>query len=565
MKKFNLMPLNINSIKKYHRTIALIFLASYINLMIGCTYYKVNNVDPLSNASIAEEVQHKEKYIILHERDTAWHIKDIILNEEGQEIKGNTEPLPSNHFFYKKAKKEHHAYKYKKRAGMVKPGHEIHIYTSGSLLTGPQSEVTIPFSSIDKIQVYDKHVGAMVLSITGVTVATVAVIGLIIAATKSSCPFVYLNDGESYNFIGEMYGGAIYPSLERDDYMPLPDFIPTNNKYSLRISNELLERQYTNLATLMVVEHLQNSKVLVDKYGEIQTITSPQSPVRAVSDASFDFKKHILSADSNVYLFDDNIADGKDVNSLVLSFKKPENAKSGKLILNAKNSFWLDYAYGKFNEQFGTYFNNFTEKQKKVPAQKLNQWSLDENIPLSVYVETETGWKLVDYFNTVGPLAARDMVMAIDLTNVKGKNVNVKLECGFMFWEVDYTAMDFAENIPVKVSNITPTSALDENGNEVSALIEAVDKNYLIQPEIGNVVTVEYPAYVPQVSHAQTVFLHSRGYYEYIRDYKNWPNIINLQSFRNKGGFLHFSKNQYNDFLNTKDLFAAALTQGNGD
>ena len=557
--------MNIVRKKTFLSGISLIVLVAYLNLVIGCSYYKVNTLDPFSDASVVEQVQNKTKYIILHEGEIVWHFKDINVNDAGKELKGIIEPLPLTHLYYKTAKKDHRAKHFKNvKKKTDSPIYEVHIYITG-YVKGENSEVTIPFSNINKVQVYDRHVGATVFSVFGVVVAVAVVLGAIVIATKSSCPFVYTSDGDSYQFAGEMYGGAIYPSLERDDYMPLPDFLPMNGDYNLRISNELLERQYTNLANLVVVEHPDNSKVILDKYGKIQTITSPESPAKAASGTSIDYREHVLTKDSSSYLFNEDVQDGKDLSVLELQFKRPANSKSGKLILTAKNSFWLDYVYGKFNEQFGTYYNTFAEKQKKVSARKHNQWSLEQNIPLSVYVETESGWKFVDYFNTIGPLASRDMVMPIDLTDVRGENVRVKLQCGFMFWEIDYAAMDFSENIPLEVSHIASSSAIDEKGDDVSALIAASDNKYLVQPEIGNVVTVEYAAPVPHAGNAQTVFLHSRGYYEYIRDYKNWPNITKLQSFKSKGAFTRFSKDQYDEFITSEDLFAAALTQNNGN
>ena len=84
----------------------------------------------------------------------------------------------------------------------------------------------------------------------------------------------------------EMYGGAIYSSLERDDYMPLPNLKDFNEEYQLKISNELQERQYTNLAELVVIQHPENSSVIIDKNGTIQTIISPFSPSKAIRVAS---------------------------------------------------------------------------------------------------------------------------------------------------------------------------------------------------------------------------------------------------------------------------------------
>lgn len=558
MKQINWFNLRKNN--RLLSFISVVVLVAYVNMTISCSYFKVNTLDPLSTESVVSQLQKKGKYIIIHYQNSAWHLANTSLNDGTKELRGNLETLSAKHKYYLKAKKGGKANRYKHAKKADRPIYEVHIYVDQNPQTS-SPEVSIPFAMMNKIEVYDQHTGATILSVLGTIAIVGGLLAIIIIATKSSCPFVYTGDGEDYYFAGEIYGGAIFSSLERDDYMQLPGFYPIDGKYHLQISNELLERQYTNLATLVVAEHPSNISVLLDKNGSIETIINPQTPTEAQSN-NIDMKELILAKDSNSFLFNETKT-GDNASNLILTFKRPDKSAKAKLIINAKNSYWLDYIYGKFNEQFGTYYNTFAEEQKKVPAGKNIKWTLDQQIPLSVYVETEKGWKFVDYFNSMGPLAARDLVMPIDLTDVKGETVRVKLQCGFMFWEVDHASMDFTENIPVNVSTISPSFAMDEHGKDVVRSITAVDDNYLFQPEIGNVATIEYPSTTPAPGKIQTVFLHSRGYYEYIREYKNWPDVNYLETFKNKGAFTRFSKEQYDVIMNDPEIYAAAFSTTN--
>jgi hypothetical protein len=553
----------VPSIIKYLNNISVGTILLSAGLVGGCNYYKVNTPEPLNNSTIAAQVENRTKYIVLHQGGKVWHLKEIVVDESREKLTGIIEILSPNHLYYQHTKRRApNIYKSNKYKTDL-PIHEIHLYTSQDSIGAPGSLVNIPFTDITKFEVYDPDVGATVFSVFGATMAIVGVVAIVVALTKSSCPFVYTNNGTEYIFAGEMFGGAIYPTLERDDYMPLPGFRPIDSTYQLRIANQLLEKQYTNLANLVVVEHPDNTSILLDKTGRVQAITDPKIPFIAKSGTGVDYLEKVSLKDGIPYLFDEETPGRNDISNLIVQFKRPTNALSGKLLINAKNSFWLDYAYGKFNELFGTYYNTFAEKQKKVSAQDHNQWSLDQNIPLSVYVETRNGWALVDYVNTPGPLASRDLVIPIGLSDVEGEEVRIKLECGFMFWELDYVALDFSENIPVKITEIIPSSAVDEKGKNVSGLIAATDSRYLIQPAIGNVATVQYPAITPADGNSQTVFLHSRGYYEYIREYKNWPDVRKLLSFKQKGSFTKFSKEQYTEFIQNDELLAAALSQRN--
>ena len=561
LKKFNGKN---NPYRKYLKlNTFLILLFVFLIFVVGCSYYKVTTSQ--ANASVIEQIQMNEKYIIVHQGSNAWHLKGFSLNDEQKEISGFVEALPEDHQNYLTTN-PHSTNRYKPRE--EDPTIEVHIYIS-EYVEGAPSQIKIALSSVSKIEIYDKAIGATTVSHVFATLAgvvgAIAIIGVIVLLTKSSCPFVYIRDGNSYHFIGELYGGAIYSSLERDDYMPIPDFNFINGDYQLKISNELLERAYTNLAELIVIEHQDNSNVIIDKTGNIQTIQKPESCSKAISDENIDYTKSILLKDSISFLFNDDNNKNKELSNLTLTFKKPLNSKNGKLILNAKNSFWLDYIYGKLNEQFGTYYNEFVEKHKKDPATKKIQWSLDQGIPLSVYVETEAGWEFIDYFNAIGPLATRDIIMPVDLSRVKTGEVRIKLECGFMFWEIDYAAMDFSENIPMSVTHLAPVSSIDEDGNEVSSLIASTDNKYLIQPEVGNEVIIKYVAPTAKNNNVQSFFLHSRGYYEYIRDYKGKPNLIYLSSFRNKGAFTRFSKQHYYEFVDNKDFLKNVLSENNAN
>ena len=512
-------------------------------------------------ADVASVRKSDDKYFILHVGDKVWHLVNIVLNDGQTELKGEIEPLPNNHNSYLKTKPQSGSTNIYYPSSSD-PTREVHLYSQGIKMEG-YPNISIPLSAINKIEIYKGDAGATIASVFLTIVAVTVIAGVIIAATKHSCPFVYTIDGDTFSFAGEIYGGAIYSSLERNDYLPLPGLRPVKGGYQLKISNELLERQYTNVAELLVAKHPENTSVLLDKEGVAHAIGSPQSPSEVRSGKGYDYRSTVLDRDSSSYLFDDSNPGLEDVSDLLMTFNKPLGAIHARLILNAKNSYWLDYVYGKFNEQFGTSYNKFVEKQKKVSAAKLIDWSREQEIPLSVYVETERGWKAADYFNVIGPLASRDMVMDIDLSGVKGDTVRIKLESGFMFWEVDYAAMDFSENIFIEVVRVSASSAVDENGVDMSSKLAAADNQYLVQPSVGNEVVASFPA--PERNGNQTVFLHSRGYYEYIKDYKNKPNWSTIYSFRKKSSFTKFAKTSYEFFKQSSELFPIEALAGNGN
>lgn len=182
---------------------------------------------------------------------------------------------------------------------------------------------------------------------------------------------------------------------------------------------------------------------------------------------------------------------------------------------------------------------------------------------MSVYLETDIGWEYIDYFNLIGPLATRDVVMPVDLFHVKGDKINIKLTCGYMFWEIDYAAMDFSDNIPVETTTLSSFAAFDENGVDVSQLVQFTDDLYLVQPAPGNEAIFAYAAPANKPGQQYTAFLHTRGYYEYIRDYQNKPNLGYVRTFKDReGAFTKFSKQRYTDLMKQQEALADQSSAG---
>lgn len=554
LPKFKLLLKNrkVNK-KRLLKIVSIITLFAFLNCLTGCLYFFKAITEKDFNPNRITQLDDDGKYFILHSKDNAWNFYDLQI--KGDTINGRLDAMLYYHAKYLTPKsKGAQSYKKHKEPEVI---NEVHIYTSDTTFGYFNTNVSIPMASIQKITIYDRAKGATIISWILPPVLILAALIVIVTATDGSCPFVYTYNGNSYTLIGEIYGGATYPSLERHDYMPLPGFESVNDQYQLKISNELKEKQYTNLAELLIIQHPKNSDVFIDKYGDIQTLSMSQIPSSAIALNNRDYTRSITAKDNNFFQFNEYNTN-TTINNLILTFKNQEYSETGKLVINAKNSLWSDYMYGEFTKLFGTYYNKWDEKQKQVSAKKHIKRALKQDIPLSVYMETEKGWEFVDFFHVVGSLAARDMVMSIDLSKAKSEDVRIKLESGFMFWELDYAAMDFSKNIPVETTLLKPSSAIDEKGNDVTSLLSENDDQYLRQFNIGDEVIVKYDIPVDKTSgnkeSVQTVILHSKGHYESIRDYKDKPNWKYLIALKHPHSFSKFSFKKLEEASKVNDL-----------
>ena len=173
---------------------------------------------------------------------------------------------------------------------------------------------------------------------------------------------------------------------------------------------------------------------------------------------------------------------------------------------------------------------------------------------MSVYLWTSDRWEFIDRITTVGPLAFRDIVIPIELSTIANDSrVKIKLESGFMFWEIDYLGIDFTENLPTQTSYLTPTCAYDKNQNDVTDLLRVTDEKYLTQREIGDEVIVTFMGNPNNTDLIQSVFLKNRGYYTYIREYSGKPDFDLLKGFNEKEAFTKFSIEKYRELIKAFD------------
>lgn len=518
--------------------LAWIVIIAFLNLLDGCYYYKVTpRIRP--DISTLPELLEKDKRFIVHSPDTVWQFSNISIEENN--LKGRISEWTDMETYLTTIPYSKNRYKNRDRDSTLD---QVHLFASSfSFLS--DSTVAVPDTAISKIEIYDPATGATVASfVFGVVgVASLAVVTFAVIATllKESCPFIYVFNGESLKFIGEIYSGAIYPTLERHDYLPLPDMKTDSAGYRIKMTNEVREIQNTNLIELLVFNHPEETEVLVDKYGEYQTISKLHSLVTATNILGNDIREKLLMKDSLSYYYDDQEESTNPAETIILDFDRAENVNNAKLVINAKNTFWLDHVISEFHGLFGEEYDCWVDKQADIPEKKMRDWLIDQKIPLSVYVDDNGKWKLIDYYNVIGPMAFKQDIMSFNLPEEVGESLRIKLEYGYLFWDIDYVGIDYSKNLEINQKTAKLIDAVDNNGNDVKELVSFDDNLYYIQPEIGDEVVMNFQIPDPEGG-KQSLILHSKGYYQIIIDSKGEEQRRALLSFRKKGRMAEFSR-----------------------
>jgi hypothetical protein len=527
----------------YSKFISLILVILMLNLT-GCTTYFTYNKAARTPANI-ESIGKLHKYFIVHSGEDKFALENISLDTLNL---SGTFAVPKNDIIYNESR--YKSYKSTEKNIL----NEVHIYLSETSPKPTIGTFSVPIADIKEIRIIEKDHFKTIASYTigtGLAIGGILVILMIIVLlTKSSCPYVYSYDGGSFIFEGEIFGGAIAKNLERDDYMPLPSLKQHDGEFRIRISNELKERQYTDIAELLVIDHDPDQKVLLDKNGQPQLLCDMIAPQKAASFNGNDLNYTLQAKDDQVYFFNDENYLKNGVN---LKFKKPLNVSAGKLVLNAKNTLWFDYIFGKFLEKFGGRYDDWTAKQAELSKEERMRKIEEIDFPLSIYAKTNNEWRLIEKLYTIGPLASRDFVIPIDLTGIDGEELEIKLETGFMFWEIDHAAIDFTENKELEITFLKPFKADGTGGHDWTFALSQTDEKYMAQESTGDVTEITFKAEPSAPDKVRSAFLHTRGYYELVRDFTGLPEITELNKFKKPGYFSEFSRSEYLKALNKEN------------
>lgn len=532
--------------------IKLIIVMAVLITISGCfkNYLKVRPI-PISDSTINVS-KNSNRSIILFTRSNVYQLINIAANNDQIEADLKPIPLQDKSLIYKIEGRDR-VYKHRDKDFLFS---QIHLFTN---LPDPAEvvHITFPLKEVTKIEVYERDGGKTTLSYVlgglGVYFATTFVLGIILLSVACNCPQVYTYDGAQYNFKSGVFSGAIYSSLERTDYLPLDGVRPINGQYNFKLANNQKEEQFVNQLQLIQVNHSANTKVLLDRYGKPHTYAlTPTLPDN--SHLSRPLAQAIEYADGNAYMFNKTLDNHSANGSIVLDFPNKNNNKEAKLIVHAKNSMWSGYIFNEFSGMFGSNYPLWVAKNDKADQQKLEKWQLSQSLPLMVYMQTGKGWEFVDYFPFTGNTAGRDLIMNIPMPTNAG-SVKIKIESAYMFWELDYAAMDFTTDEPVNIAYIDPTVATNNHNETKINALAAKDEVYAFLKE-DEYLAIEFKNTPETPGKVRSVFLSTTGYYHNTKKYSGKTQTASLYHFKKKGAFNAFSKSK---FLIQQEVFAKGI------
>lgn len=418
----------------------------------------------------------------------------------------------------------------------------------------------IDLSSVQAVQVKkgDYYLAALGIGVAGI--AAWLIIGINTAPSPppplppiESCPFIYSFDGERYVFDAEPYGGAICQGLERTEWCGLEHLRESNGLYKILVTNELDETQYTDELKLVVVDHPRGVKVAPDAAGQVHTFAQPLAPLSAVQNQEENILSLINKQDSIVWKsrYEEKSSPRKEDlrEELIFEFAKPRDAQKAKLLVNASTDFWGSRVAREFLALFGNRIRDWYSNVNALGPEfhKVMSWYLREELYLlQVRVETPTGWKPGGIIYGGGPFISEDKAYVLDIGDVPGETLRIKLAPPTQFWNIDYLAVDYSEDLKVDVMEIVPASSEAWDDLAVCDLLGANDGRYFVMPRTGDSAELVFLAPALKADFDRSIILKASGYYDIHLPVQGQPqtDLIN-KIFSEPGSTLEYALKIY--------------------
>jgi len=388
--------------------------------------------------------------------------------------------------------------------------------TEGNAEEGyPLTQVKVDLREVDSLEVYDPRTGLTIVAVVGVILGIIAVVALIVALTKKSCPFVYLVTAEGAQLVGEAYSGAITRATQRPDLMPLPPL--RAGRAHLVLANEAMEAQYTDQLDLWLVDHGPDVRAVATSAAGVLLVGPPRTPTQVTDLSGTDVTRLVTARDGQLWQTDlDRAATAATPpvrEGLVATFPPPGAGSRRVLELEAGNTPWMDLVFGRFFALFGDSLGAYLASgEDPASAPRARAWREREGVDLSVEVFRAGHWEQASFIAPLGPVSLRHVAVPLPPL-AAGESVRVRLTGAIGFWRVDDLALSELRTAePAKV-RVAPAEARQNDGADVRALLASLDGQYQVLPRAGDKVDLVFQFAPPAPGIVRDAFLFTSGYY----------------------------------------------------
>ena len=444
----------------------------------------------------------------------------------------------------------HHIYTFDQNGGRLQTKVEtIHgITTAGEV-------VDVPIEDILHAKIKRVSAGRTSGAVLGVIL--VAVGALAIAVASASCPLIYSYDGEQYVFDAEPLGGAVSQGLQKMDYSRLEHLKAVDNSYKLMFRNELKETQYLDEIKLLVFDHNPEDIIIPDLTGNFYTVSRPVVSSKAKDELGQDLGLFLNQNDGVAWQTNLPKIKGPMINfqrhQIILEFPRPSGVKKANLVVNAGTALWGSNMMHEMLQLRGDRVDDWYQAIDSHGPELLELYYFidrEELYILKIHIKDGDQWVEQSFIPGGGPLVTEDRVIPLDLSEISGDKIVLRLEPPPGFWQIDYIAMDYGPAKQMVSYEIPLKTAIDHKGKEITPFLNQADSIYHQMPLTDDWFEAEFAAPEINTRMRRSIFLKTTGYYE-IRLDKSQPKQTDLirSLIATPGKIVDFSNKRYSEWF----------------
>jgi hypothetical protein len=277
----------------------------------------------------------------------------------------------------------------------------------------------------------------------------------------------------------------------------------------------------------IVVVDCPDGAVMPDVSGIMRSCGAPVPPEQASDQSGADIRELLAARDGIFWRSaggDPSPGDRKSArDEIALAFPRPKGARQARLIVGAANTTWrCEFAREALarTAQLGQAppaADSSSKSKKGAKAKKTEgpqRYRNSEFSTLRVRLMTINGWQTGQVLFAVGPRPAEDMIYPIDLSDVIGDKVYLRLMPPAGYWLIDHLALDFGKNVRVETAEIVPEAVDGPEAAEALAALASEDSTtYVLYPgEAAPILSFSLPPLREGMK--RTVFLRTVSCFE---------------------------------------------------
>jgi hypothetical protein len=334
---------------------------------------------------------------------------------------------------------------------------------------------------------------------------------------QMSCPLVFGFDGKSYRLEAEVFGGALFPSMPRTDWARLDHAAEHNGELYLKITGQPGETQFLDDLALVTVDHAPGAEVLPSRGGRFLLVADPKPAIRARGFGGRSVLESVRAADERYW---ESIPFGRKASVpeqlrdfIELDFERPAGADSATLALRVRNTSWGAHIQRELVALLGSGRAAFERRLEQSPELRAaTHAAMVREGMLLVKIFENGAWRTVDHVWEVGPAAAREVAVPLELARVQGNLVKVRLESSVGLWRVDRVGMDMGPVRAVTGQELSASTVLDTSGQEHAETLSRMDRRYVEMPWDAEL-RAAFSA--PPIAHGRrrSLFVKASGWY----------------------------------------------------